>query len=162
MPEEPVAKVPAAAQALSLAPVPVRAVGIDVRGLTLQDRRGRTGHVPWQKVTTVSVASIGQPGGEVQAAETLILDLILASNATPGNDRIRCLRLSMSDLAIPQLQAESSPIRAFQRFVATILKATGATAHPGREACLGLQGFPTFPHLAAYEADLITRLSIAQ
>jgi membrane associated rhomboid family serine protease len=160
MPGEPVAKVPAAAQALSLAPVPVTAVGIDARGLTIQDRRGRTGHVPWQKVTTVSVASIGQPGGEDQVAETLILDLILATSATPENGRIRCLRLSLSDLAIPQLQAESSPIRAFQRLVATILKVTGATAHPSREACLGLRPFPSFSDLAAYETDLITHLSI--
>jgi hypothetical protein len=162
MPEEPVVKVPAATQALSLAPVPVRAVGIDARGLTLQDRRGGTGHLPWQKVTTVSVASIGQPEGADRVAETLVLDLILASNATPGGGRIRCLRLSMSDLAIPRLQAEPSPIRAFQRLVATILKATGATAHPSREACLGLRPFPSFPDLTAYEADLITHLSIAR
>jgi hypothetical protein len=111
-------------------------------------------------VTTVSVASIGQPGGEDQVAETLILDLILATSATPENGRIRCLRLSLSDLAIPQLQAESSPIRAFQRLVATILKVTGATAHPSREACLGLRPFPSFSDLAAYETDLITHLSI--
>lgn len=160
MPEEPVANVRAAAQGLALAPVPVRAVGIDARGLTLQDRRGGRGHLSWQRVTTVSVASIGQPGGEDQVAETLILDLILASNATPGNGRIRCFRLSMSDLTIPQLQAESSPIRAFQRLVATILKATGAAPHPSREACLGLHPFPSFPDLTAYEADLITHLSV--
>jgi hypothetical protein len=66
----------------------------------------------------------------------------------------------MSDLAIPQLQSEPSPLRAFQRLVATILKATGATAHPSREACLGVQGFPAFPDLTAYEADLVPRLSI--
>ena len=162
MHEAPAVKIPAATQALSLAPVPVRAVGIDARGLTLQDRRGGTGQLPWQKVTAVSVAGIGHPEGTDQVAETLILDLILASNAAPADGRIRCLRLAISDLAIPQLQSEPSPLRAFQRLVATILKATGATAHPSREACLGLRPFPSFPDLTAYEADLITHLSIAR
>ena len=61
-------------------------------------------------------------------------------------------------MAIPQLQTESSPVRALQRLVATILKATGATPYPSRDACLGLGGFPAFPDLAAYEADLVVRL----
>jgi membrane associated rhomboid family serine protease len=159
-PEEPVVLAPAAMPVLSLAPVPARAVGIDARGLTLQDRRGGTGHLLWQKVTAVSVATIGQPQVADQAAETLILDLIMGSSLSPPDGRIRCIRLSINDLAIPQLQSEPSPLRAFQRLVATILKATGATAHPSREACLGLNGFPTFPDLAAYEADLVPRLSI--
>ena len=42
--------------------------------------------------------------------------------------------------------------------MATILKATGAAPHPTRDACLGLHGFPTFPDLAAYEADLLVHL----
>ena len=62
-------------------------------------------------------------------------------------------------MAIPQLQKEPSPLRAFQRLVATILKTTGATAHPSREACLGVPGFSAFPNLMAYEADLLPRLS---
>jgi hypothetical protein len=44
--------------------------------------------------------------------------------------------------------------------VATILKTTEACAHPNREVCLGVPGFPAFPSLAAYEADLLTRLPI--
>lgn len=143
----------------SLAPVPVRAVGIDARGLTLQDRQGRTGHLPWQKVTAVCVASIGESQAADQAVGTLILDLIMGPPSTPPDGRIRCIRLSIADLAIPQLQGEPSPLRGFQRLVATVLKATGAAAHPSREACLGLHGFPAFPDLAAYEADLVARLS---
>jgi len=144
----------------SLAAVPVRAVGINGRGLTLQDRRGGTGHLPWEKITDVSVASISQPETVDQAPDTLILDLVLAPNATPSDGRIRCLRFSSKDLAIPQLQDEPSALRAFQRLVATVLKATGATAHPSREGCMGVSGFPAFDSLAAYEADLVTRLSI--
>lgn len=133
--------------------------GVPECPLTLQDPRGRTGHLPWQKITAISVASIGQPERLDQAHDALILDLILNSNVTPTNGQIRCLRLSIKDLAIPQLQNEPSPLRAFQRFVATILKTTGAMAHPSREACLGLPGFPAFPNLMAYETDLVPRLS---
>jgi membrane associated rhomboid family serine protease len=158
-PEEPVEPSPPAPPDRSLAPAPVRAVGIDARGLMLEDRQGRTGHLPWQKVTALSVASIGQPGAVGQDPDALILDLIPASDASPPDGQIRCLRLSLNDLAIPQLQSEP-PLRALQRLVATILKAAGATPHPDREACMGLQGFPAFPDLAAYEADLVTRLSV--
>jgi len=137
----------------------MRAVGIDARGLTLQDRRGATGNMPWQKVTAVSVASIGRPPAPDNVADALILDLIMAPGPASATDnRIRCIRLSGTDLAIPQLQNEPSPLRAFQRLVATILKATGAAPQPDRESCLGLQGFPSFPDLAAYEADLLSRL----
>jgi len=159
-PGEPMTQAPPLGLDRSLAPVPVRAVGIDTRGLALQDRRGGKGHLPWQKITAVSVASIGQPEATDQAPDTPILDLILASNVTPADGRIRCLRFSINDLAIPQLQSEPSPLRAFQRLVATILKATGATAHPSREACLGVHPFASFPDLAAYQADLVLRLSI--
>ena len=160
IPEQSVVQAPALARDRWLAPVPVRALGIDARGLTLQDRRGGRGHLPWQKITAVSVAAIGQPEATDQAPDTPILDLILASNTTPADGQIRCLRLSIGNLAIPQLQSEPSPLRAFQRLVVTILKATGATAHPSREACLGIQGFPTYPDLTTYEGDLVTRLSI--
>lgn len=157
--EQPAIQTPAPTPHRSLAPIPVLAVGINGRGLTLQDRRGRTGHLPWQKITAVSVASIGQPEAMDQAPEALILDLILNSTPTPLNGQVRCLRLSVKDVAIPQLHNEPSPLRAFQRLVATILKATGATAYPTREACLGLPGFPAFAHITAYEADLVPRLS---
>jgi Tfp pilus assembly protein PilF len=143
----------------SLAPVPVHAVGINSRGLTLQVQRGKTGHLPWQKITAVSVASIGHPEVKDQAPEALILDLILNANGHPTDGQIRCVRLSVQDVDIPQLHNEPSPLRAFQRLVATVLKATGATAHPTREACMGLPRFPAFPNLMAYEADLVPRLS---
>jgi membrane associated rhomboid family serine protease len=159
-PGQPTLTVSAPRLARSLAPVPVRAVGINGRGLTIQDGRGGTGHLPWQKITAISVASLGQPASMEQAPDSLILDLVLASNGTPTDGRIRCVRFSMRDLAIPQLQDEPSALRAFQRFVATILKATGAAAHPSREGCLGVPGFPAFASLAAYEADLVTHLSI--
>ena len=150
---------PAPAPRRVLTPIPMRAVGIDARGLTLQDRRGATGNMPWQKVTAVSVASIGRPPAPDNVADALILDLIMAPGPASATDnRIRCIRLSGTDLAIPQLQNEPSPLRAFQRLVATILKATGAAPQPDRESCLGLQGFPSFPDLAAYEADLLSRL----
>jgi len=79
------------------------------------------------------------------------------SPASATDNQIRCIRLSSTELHIPQLQNEPSPLRAFQRLVATILKATRATSHPDRESCLGLRGFPSFPDLAAYEADLLSR-----
>jgi membrane associated rhomboid family serine protease len=143
----------------SLAPVSARAVGIDARGLMLEDRQGGASQLPWQKVTGVSVARIGQPEAPDQTPASLILDLVMGPDASAPDERIHCVRLSVSDLAIPQLQSEPSRLRAFQRLVATVLKAAGATPYPSREACMGLQGFPTFPDLTAYEADLIGRLS---
>ena len=159
IPIEPAGQAPAVTASRPLVPVPARAVAIDARGLHLQDRRGGTGQLAWQKVTAVSVASIGRRGATDQLADSLVLDLVIAANPAPAEDRIRCVRLCLKDLAIPQLQSEPSPLRAFQRLVATILKVTGATAHPSREACLGLQGFPSFPDLGAYEADLVARLA---
>jgi len=150
---------PAPAPPRVLTPVLMRAVGIDARGLALQDRRGATGHLPWQKVTAISVASIGRPQAHQDVVDTLILDLVMEPSPAPATDnRIRCIRLSSKDLAIPQLQNEPSRFRAFQRLVATILKVTGATPHPDRESCLGLQGLPSFPDLAAYEAELLSRI----
>lgn len=110
----------------------MRAVGLDPRGLTLQDRQGRTGHLPRQKVGGLSVACIGRPEAAEEQADSLILDLIIGPRGTPPDGPIRCIRLSSADLAIPQLQGEPS---------------------------LGLHGYPAFPDLAAYEADLLTRLS---
>src|SRR5574337_579253 len=81
--EEPVEPAPAAPPDRSLAPAPVRGVGIDARGLMLEDRQGKTGHLPWQKVMALSVASIGQPGGAGQDPDALILDLITGSDASP-------------------------------------------------------------------------------
>jgi hypothetical protein len=140
-----------------LAPVPLCAVGLDPCGITLRDSRGKSGHLPWQKVRAICVASIGGPDGAGGSAARLILDLIIGGGDTPGG-RIPCIRLSGEGLAIPQLQGEPSPRRAFQRLVATVLKATGAAAHPSREACLGLPAFPAFPDLASYETDLLARL----
>lgn len=153
------APVPATAQHRSLAAVLMRVIGIDVRGLTLQDRRGKAGCLPWKKVAAVSVAGIGRSAAE-RPDGALILDLITGPNTIRADGRIRCIRLSIADLAIPQLQREPSRLRAFQRLVATILKATGAVPHPNRDACLGLNGFPTFPDPATYEDDLIPRLAI--
>ncbi len=154
--DEPVAA-PTSQPGRALLPVALRAVGIDARALHLRDGRGGTGQLPWQQVSGVSVARIGPAEGADQATDSLILDLVVAQKAASGG--IRCVRLSMRDLAIPQLQGEPSPLRAFQRLVATILKVSGATAHPNREACLGLHGFPAFPDLATYEADLVARLA---
>ena len=136
----------------------MRAVGLDARGLQLHDRRGGTGLLPWKQVAGISVASIGNSDDTAQNADLLILDLVMATNSTPTGPGVRCVRLSIKDLAIPQLQGEPSPVRAFQRFVATILKVTAATPHPSRDACLGLHGFPSFPDLATYEADLMATL----
>ena len=141
-----------------LVPIPMRAVGIDARGLHLQDRGGKTSHLIWQHVKGVSVATIGGSPAPGEAPSHLILDLLMAQKTPPADGVIRCIRLSVQDLAIPQLQNEPSPLRGFQRFVATILKTTGGCAHPNREACLGVPGFPAFPSLATYEADLLTHL----
>jgi len=141
-----------------LAPIPMRAVGIDARGLHLQDRGGKTSHLVWQHVKGISVATIGGSPAPGEAPSHLILDLLMAQKTPPADGVIRCIRLSAQDLAIPQLQNEPSPLRGFQRFVATILKTTGGCAHPNREACLGVPGFPAFPSLATYEADLLTHL----
>lgn len=159
VPKEPAAQAPAGTSDRALAPISARAVGIDARGLHLQDRRGGTVHLAWQRVRAVSVASLGRPEATGPIVDSLILDLVIASNPTAAEDRTCCIRLSNRDLAIPQLQSEPSPLRAFQRLIATILKVTGATPHPSREACLGLQPFPVFPDVAAYEADLRARLA---
>ncbi|MBI3087094.1 MAG: rhomboid family intramembrane serine protease [candidate division NC10 bacterium] len=158
MPEPVPAEVPAPPSHGRLLPVPMRAVGLDARGLQLQDQQGRTGLLPWKHVAGISVVTIGNSDGSAQAADSLILDLLMGPNSTPARPGVRCVRLSVKDLTIPQLQGESSPVRAFQRFVATILKVTGATPHPSRDACLGLHGFPSFPDLATYEADLVATL----
>lgn len=156
--EVPAEVAPAAVPTCSLVAVPMRAVGIDGRGLQLQSRSGGSGRLPWQQVAAVSVASIGVADTGDPAAASLILDILMPPKSTSAGAVVHSIRLSTQDLAIPQLQTEPSPVRAFQRFVATILKATGAAPHPSRDACLGLRGFPTFPDLAAYEADLLVRL----
>jgi len=158
VPEAVPVEVPAPPSHRPLLPVPMRAVGLDARGLQLQDRQGRTGLLPWKHVAGISVVSLGNSDGTAQVADSLILDLVMATNSTPTGPGVRCVRLSIKDLAIPQLQGEPSPVRAFQRFVATILKVTAATPHPSRDACLGLHGFPSFPDLATYEADLMATL----
>ncbi|HSD51111.1 MAG TPA: hypothetical protein VLG48_06845, partial [Candidatus Methylomirabilis sp.] len=141
-----------------LTPISMRAVGIDARGLHLQDREGKTNHLVWQHVKGISVATIGGSPAPGEAPNHLILDLLMASKTPPMDGVVRCIRLSIQDLAIPQLQNEPTPLRGFQRFVATILKTTGGCALPSRESCLGVPGFPAFPSLAAYEADLLTHL----
>jgi hypothetical protein len=141
-----------------LTPIPMRAVGIDASGLHLQDRGGKTSHLVWQHVKGISVAAIGGSPTPGEAPNHLILDLLMSPKTPPVDGVVRCIRLSIQDLAIPQLQGEPSPLRGFQRFVATILKTTGGSAHPNREACLGVPGFPAFPSLAVYEADLLTHL----
>lgn len=149
---------PAPQPTCALAPVPMRAVGIDARGLQLQGRSGGTGRLPWQQIAAISVARIGAQDMADPAADSLVLDLLMPPKASSTGTVVRCVRLSPQDVAIPQLQAEPSPLRAIQRLVATILKTAGAVPHPDRDACLGLRGFPTFPDLAAYEADLVSRL----
>jgi membrane associated rhomboid family serine protease len=144
-----------------LAPVPMRAVAIDARGLRLQNREGKIGQLPWQSVAGVSVASIEDPTGSEPAGDQLVLDLLMAPKSTPEGDVVRCVRITGADLAIPQLQAEPSPARKLQRLVATILKATSATAYPSREDCLGLRGFPVFSDLGAYETALVACLRLA-
>ena len=141
-----------------LTPVAMRAVAIDAHGLRLQNREGKTGHLPWQGITGVSVARIDDPSRAEPPGDTLILDLLMAPTATPEGDVVRCVRLTDQDLAIPQLQGEPSAVRGFQRLVATVLKTTGATPYPSRDDCLGLRGFPTFPDVGAYETALLACL----
>lgn len=158
-PEEPRDAVLPSRPERRLVPTPMRAVGIDAQGLTLQDPGGRTGRLAWPQVAAVSAASLGElekaDGGTIPL---LILDLLLAPPARLDGDGVRCIRLSSQDLAIPQLQGEPSSTRAFQRLAATILKVTGAAPYPSREACLGLPEFPSFSDVAAYEAALVAQL----
>lgn len=153
--EEPATAPP---RARKLEPIPMRAVGIDARGLHLRDRGGKLGHLAWPQVAGISVATIGASGAPAETPSHLILDLLIAQKSSPVDGRVRCIRLCLEDLALPQLQSEPSPLRGFKRLVVTILQTTGAYAHPSREACLGASGFPAFPNLAAYEADLVVRL----
>ena len=141
-----------------LIPVSMRAVEIETRGLRLQNREGKNGLLPWQNIAGVSAARIGDPAATEQSGDQVVLDLLMAPKSTPDGEVVRSVRLTGRDLAIPQLQNEPSAVRGFQRLVATILKATGATPYPSRDDCLGLRGFPTFPDLAAYEATLLTHL----
>jgi len=161
--EEPAMESPAETAILplarTLAPTSMQAVGIDARGLRLKSRGGTAGVLQWQQIVGLSTARIADPASTEQAGDNLVLDLLMAPESTPDGDVVRCVRLSAQDLAIPQLQNEPSPLRGFQRFVATALKASGATPHPNREECLGLQGFATFSDLAAYEAALLARLA---
>lgn len=141
-----------------LVPTPMRAVNIEVRGLRLQNQTGKIGQLPWASIVAVAVARIGSEAPGDQSVEGLILDLVLAPVSTPTGDVVRCVRLAGTELAIPQLQNEASPARGFQRVVATILKATGASPYPTREECLGLRGFPAFTDLGAYETALLERM----
>jgi len=149
------------ARTWTLAPAPMRAVAIETRGLRLQNRAGKIGQLPWQHIVAVAVARIGVPAPAEQSVEGLILDLVMAPQSTAAGDVVRCVRLSATELAIPQLQAEASPLRGFRRLVATILKATSASPYPTREDCLGLRGFPTFPDHKTYETTLIACLRLA-
>ncbi len=143
----PVEAVPAPPPRCSLVAVSMRAVGLDARGLQLQARSGGTGRLAWQHVAAVSVVCIGAPESPELIVDHLILDLLMAPTSTPTGPTVHGVRLSVKDLAIPQLQGTTPAVRAFQRVVATILKATSATPYPCREACLGLQGFSSFPDL---------------
>jgi membrane associated rhomboid family serine protease len=142
----------------TLTPTPAGALGVDATGITLQDRQGRTGRMAWSQVTGVSVGAVGGPVASDADTPRLMLDLLTAPNSHPDPGRVHCIRLTTKDLAIPQLQSETSTLRGFQRLVATILKLTGATPYPSREACLGVAGFSCHPDLATYEADLLSRL----
>lgn len=159
IPAEPAEAAPAIPEGGRFVPILMRAVGIDARGLHLQDGQGRTGLLAWQRVSAIAVGKVEDPEAADRIADRLILDILTAPRSTPAGAEFRSVRLSPQDLAIPQLQGEPSPVRALQRLVATILKATGATAHPSREACLSLQGLAPFSNLAAYEADLVARLT---
>ena len=161
LPEPPVDVEPEPARTWTLAPAPMRAVAIETRGLRLQNRAGKIGQLPWQHIVAVAVARIGVSAPTEQSVEGLILDLVMAPQPTAAGDVVRCVRLSATELAIPQLQAEASPVRGFQRLVATILKATSASPYPTREDCLGLRGFPMFPDREAYEIALIACLRLA-
>jgi membrane associated rhomboid family serine protease/Tfp pilus assembly protein PilF len=143
----------------TLAPTSMQAVGIDARGVRLKSRAGTAGLLQWQQIVGISTARIEGPAATEQPGDHLVLDLLMAPESAPDGEVVRCVRLSGQDLAIPQLQNEPSPLRGFQRFVATALKASSATPYPSREECLGLQGFATFSDLAAYEAALLTRLA---
>ena len=160
-PELPADAQPEPARAWTLAPSPMRAVAIETRGLRLQNRAGKIGQLPWQSIVAVAVVRIGSAVPAEQSVEGLILDLVMAPASTPDGEVVRCVRLTATELAIPQLQAEASPVRAFQRLVATILKAAGASPYPTREDCLGLRGFPAFSDVGAYEAALLARLRLA-
>jgi membrane associated rhomboid family serine protease len=144
-----------------LIPVSMRAVEIETRGLRLQNRDGKSGLLPWQNITGVSAARIGDPAATEQSGDQMVLDLLMAPKSTPDGEMVRSVRLTGRDLAIPQLQSEPSAVRGFQRLVATILKATGATPYPSREDCLGLRGFPAFPDLESYDAALLACLQLA-
>jgi membrane associated rhomboid family serine protease len=148
-----------AASPPTVAAIPVEAVGIDAKGLALQDRQGKASRLAWSKITGLSVGAVGGPVGSDEEAARLVLDLVMGPNAHADGAAVRSVRLTARDLAIPQLQAEPSPLRAFQRLVATILKLTNTTPYPSRDACLGVGGFATFPDLAAYEADLAFRIA---
>ncbi len=161
-PAEPAGVAPTSAVGGRLVPVPMRAVGIDDRGLHLQDRRGVSGVLAWQRVAAISVGRIGNRDGADAGASPLVLDLLMPPRSTPTGAEFRSARLSIQDLAVPQFQSETSPVRAFQRAVAEILRATDAPAHPSREACLSLEGLPAFPNLAAYEADVVARLTASE
>jgi membrane associated rhomboid family serine protease len=152
--------IPAPPPTWKLLPVSMRAVNIDARGLHLQNREGKAGHLPWQTIAGVSVARIGHPEANDQSADGLILDLLTSPRPMADGNAVRCVRLSVADLALPQLQAEPSPVRGLQRLVATVLKAAGATAYPTRDDCLGARGFPAFPDLASYETALVACLRL--
>ncbi len=150
---------PAPPPRCSLVAVSMRAVGLDARGLQLQAHSGGTGRLAWQHVAVVSAACIGAPETPDMLADHLVLDLLMAPTSTAAGLTVHGVRLTWKDLAIPQIEGITPAVLAFQRLVATILKASGAAPYPSREACLGLQGFPTFPDPAAYEADLLAFLS---
>lgn len=117
--------------------------------------------MPWQSIAGISVARIGNPAETERLNDQLVLDLLMTRKSTPDGELVRCVRITGANLAIPQLTGEPSPVRGFQRLVATVLKATGATAYPSRDDCLGLRGFPVFPDLGAYEAALVACLRLA-
>jgi len=160
-PEPPADVEPEPVRAWTLAPAPMQAIAVETRGLRLQSRAGKVGQLPWQSVVAVAVARIGVPSPAEQSVEGLILDLVMAPQATGAEDVVRCVRLTATELAIPQLQAEASPVRGFQRLVATILKATSASPYPTREDCLGLRGFPAFSDVNSYETALLACLRLA-
>jgi membrane associated rhomboid family serine protease len=160
-PEPPADVEPEPVRAWTLAPAPMRAIAVETRGLRLQSVAGKVGQLPWQSVVAVAVARIGVPAPAEQSAEGLILDLVMAPQAAGAEDVLRCVRLTATEVAIPQLQAEASPVRGFQRLVATILKATGASPYPTREDCLGLRGFPAFSDVDSYETALLACLRLA-
>jgi len=159
--EPPPDALPEPPPAWRLAPVSMRVVDIETRGLRLQNRAGKVGQLPWQSIVAVAVARIGSPAPTEQTVEGLILDLVMSPQPAREGDVVRCVRLTATELAIPQLQAEASPVRGFQRLVATILKATGAAPYPTREECLGARGFPAFSDVGAYEAALVACLRLA-